>query len=251
MPGPIAVDTPDYQRGVVNAQKLLEYVFPPAASATVGVPPNAETLIIVYPVGLPYQGVSVLGASTGIPYPTVINSETNNSLPGNTAWCDVSAAVDSEVTITINGWTGDSWWVYADSGVHVMVDAANTRDGWGRLQVVSTIPGNQPFTHPLEEIQHVGGAIAVSTVALAAPGAGIRYRLYGINLMVNAGANFGVVGDVPGGTAYAWCAPSSSIYVPMHAQGFPTATNSQVEVFFDPAAAGTIGYVIYYSIETV
>lgn len=127
------IDTPDYQRGVVSAQVLLASAANSNYALTVGVPPNAESIIVAFEdqnVGIP---VSCTGVTSGANYAGALAAKSSQTLSSTTFFFDVSSAVDSEVTVTAHGIGGGPWSIYADSGVHLTADIATARDPSGRL----------------------------------------------------------------------------------------------------------------------
>lgn len=119
-----AADTPDHIRGGVSATRLLGQFGGFTRTATVALPPNTAVLWLFVgpPPGTP--PVTVLGASTGVQYPAYqfpIDNANDNNDPTLVV---VAPEVDSSVIIT---WAFDpdsEWFVIADAGPRVTVDAA-------------------------------------------------------------------------------------------------------------------------------
>jgi len=118
----VTPDLPPYQKGVVSAQKLLATVAAGTGTVTVGVPPNAESLVILLPSDPAIDKVVVQGTTTNVEYPSLVLL--TNSLESATFCCIalVSSAVDAEVTVTPGTVPSVPWHVYADSASRLVSD---------------------------------------------------------------------------------------------------------------------------------
>jgi hypothetical protein len=115
-----AIDTPDYQRGIVLPQQLLSTQTGGDATVTVTVPANAQTLVVVGASGFGTPTVTATGHVTGIPYPgTQLAQGTNTGT--NAAWFfDIAPSIDPTVDVHVAGSGANDWWVYSDNAHHVV-----------------------------------------------------------------------------------------------------------------------------------
>ena len=127
---------------------------------------------------------------------------------------------------------------------------AGATNSLGVQYVVPTVPNVAAGDHPPNEVSLTALTFNSTTNAqiLAAPGAGKRYRVFGISLFatsnwcyVNDNTGVAITGVSSGGTAN-WLAPG---------QGVPLATNSALAVG-GAGAGGTTGIVtVQYTTETI
>ena len=117
------VGSPDWQRGVVTSQKLLSTQAATSLTATVFLPPNAETLVIVTsgPIG-GAQTLTITGVTSAQVYPWQIQFIFSGGQAYAYYYADVSSSVDSSVTITFAQAAAFSWYVYSDQAAHVSFD---------------------------------------------------------------------------------------------------------------------------------
>jgi len=186
------VDTPDYQRGVVSAQKLLATVADTDTSVTVGVPANAETIVVLAPGSLNPGDFTCKGATSGLDYPATPYGPSVTGADTTSIVFDVSAAVDVQVTITYGFAAAFVWYVYSDSAAHVVTSPylARTQNQIGStapvdgLQVAGTDGADLRAlkVNTSGELFHAGpNSAARATGALptiAAPGAGLALKLF-------------------------------------------------------------------------
>lgn len=252
MAGPIATDTPDYQRGIFNPQALLATVPANTATVTVGVPTNAETLIVaaadIADGGTIFaQGVSTLYKYAGVRLPTQPHMTT-----ATTWFFDVSAAMDERVQITFTDAPGEIWFVYADAAAHVIGDASTLKNTQGAVYSIPSAPATDSGDHPPVELQLASILDAANgTVLVAPPGAGVRLRVF--DAFVNATSTAAFValrtsstgkqivglGSTGGNTAgHISCAPS----------GVPLPTNEGINMV---ATAGNADGTVTYTVEIV
>lgn len=117
-----AVDTPDFQQGVVNAQQLLATESSGSTSVLVTLPANTQTLVVVCEGGTGAPTVTVTGHGTSIPYPGSQLAQGTNTGSNVAFMFDVAPAIDSEVTVAVSGGGAPNWWVYADDAAHIVVN---------------------------------------------------------------------------------------------------------------------------------
>lgn len=117
------VGTPDWQRGITTAQKLLATVPATTLTTTVGVPPNAETIVIVTsgPVG-GNQVLTIKGSTSGQVYPWQVQFLTSGSQDYAQYYVDVTSVIDVELSITFTEAAAFTWYVYSDQAAHVVFD---------------------------------------------------------------------------------------------------------------------------------
>ena len=249
MTAPIAVDTPDYTRGVVSAQKLLAAATGGGSPITVGIPPNTETLIVIITALGGRPTVKVSGVSTGHTYPGVpFPSQFGQSQ--DYCWMfDVSSAVDTQVSITGVGAPLVPYAVYADSGVHIMADMSKLSSSNGMQYVIPTVPNTAAGDHPPNELSVAHVELAAAGNILGAPGAGIRYRIFSVQ-MSTLSALSAIVWTGGGAPVVAVCAGPGNSITSIPAQGVPWSVNTAV-VYGPVSGAGTMLITVLYTTETV
>jgi hypothetical protein len=252
MGSPIAIDSPDGQRGVISAQKLLATVPSGTAVVSTGIPPNAETLIAVYPG----TGLNITfeceGDTTGVLYPVRLARQGDGPSVSVFAFIDISSVLDSQVTITLTGASSSTWYVYADAAAHFSVDPDNYSDRRGVQYVVPTAPSSSTGDHPPVELRCSAlNNQASGTVAINPPGAGQRLRIFYatctpagtsdlVALLDTITSNLFLTG---GGTGQA--VPVACDYKP---SGLALSANAGVEL---ATSAGNGSWTIVYTIETI
>lgn len=178
MGGPIAADTPDYQRGVVNAQKLLAA---PSATPSVIVspPPNTESMILIADQpSSPSDVVWCLG-QTSSAYAPVYRLPASNGVNFNGAWIfDVSSVIDSSYEVYYGNGSHTQWYVYADAAARLVVDGSKLTDLHGQQYVIPSLPSVLSGDHPPVELQW--GTAGVSNGQNVQGGllASQRYRVF-------------------------------------------------------------------------
>ena len=116
------VGTPDWQRGVISAQHLLATVAGGTDTVTVGVPPNAETIIVLAQTAL-LGTFSAVGVTSGFNYPFGVSKNAlADSDQANTFFVNVANCVDDQLVISFSSISGTDWYVYADQAAHVTFD---------------------------------------------------------------------------------------------------------------------------------
>lgn len=112
MGGPI-VGTPDWQRGIVNAGKVLATVPQGTLTTTVEVPPNTQTLVIAFKNATNITSAQVLGNTTGIQYPGTFRTYLYALGDSNLYLFTVLPALDPSITVTLGSDPGCEWYVYS------------------------------------------------------------------------------------------------------------------------------------------
>ena len=131
------VGTPDWQRAVVASQKLLDYVANPGTTATVGVPPNAETIIVVAGNNPGLGTLTALGGTSGVYYAVNQYIQRISGEEFGEYFINVSAQVDQTLILTWTLAPGTGFWVYSDQATHVSFDP-NVGE---LLQISANAPG--------------------------------------------------------------------------------------------------------------
>lgn len=215
-----AIDTPDYQRGVVSAQTLLARTPNTVLNVTVGIPYNAETIVIIAPEDSIESVVNVIGIQSSVTYPVV------RAAPGPDGtffYVDISAAVDQQVFIELFETSGvgtTDWYVYADTAAHVIVDSTTSSDINGAQYVIPTAPSLHTGDHPPVEVLVIDAGFTATGPLLAAPGVNQRYRILdctinplvagSIGVLVEAGSGFPIFTGSLGGASYMHFGPSGN-----------------------------------------
>lgn len=214
------VGSPDYQHGITTAQKLLGTFTSAQASATVSVPPNAETIVVMADSATPLTMLSCVGATTGYSYPISVSYLNNGGVNEAQYFINASGQVDAQLVLTWVTAPSAGWSVYSDQAPHVSFDPnlgllVNERESplgaWGVL-LLGTDTVNQ---HALETDSNgrqiplvptgTTGALAVSAannLFLAAPPSG-AYYLFGLDIRNGAASYTAVVLQTVAQVAYA------------------------------------------------
>jgi len=245
-----AIDTPDYQRGVVSAQKLLATVAAGTASVLVTPPPNCETLIVITETGTLANFVSCLGVTSGVLYP---GSRTLS--PGNNAFLpvfmfDVSDVIETELELSWQSSPPAAWYVYSDAGVHTVADVSSSKDLLGQQFVVPVIPYGRPGCHPPQELIILSAIEAANATLLPAPGAGLRYRIFGVTMAAAAAGLTGVVYDAGSGHGLLCCTGVGNSTSSFPSQGIAITDDNAVGYIL-LAGAGAMYICLQYTLETV
>ncbi len=272
-------DTPDYQRGVVSAQKLLATVPNTDTSVTVGVPPNAETIVVLAPGSLNPSDFTCKGATTGLDYPPTPYGPSVTGADTTSIVFDVSAAVDDQVTITYGFPAAFVWYVYSDSGVHVTTSPylARTQNQTGNpapvdaLQVAGTdgtdlralrvdtqgqpftigaVPGTATGDHPPAEISVTAALLTAAGTIVGAPGAGKRIRVYSMQMSSVASGLCGYMSDGVSGSPLLFCVGIGNSAVQLPGQGYALTANEPV-YYAITDGSGAMRMTVYHTVETV
>ena len=274
------IDTPDYQRGAVNAQVLLASIPAATLSETIGVPPNIETLVALIPSGVGGVQARFVGATSGLDYPNVWVVQSPTTSGYTTIFCDVTSVIDEQIDIILNSGPTAEWYVYGDSGTHVVVDAllANalsvggvSSPGWylstagldsgkrtrpfltdfnGQQYVIPTVPPTDTGDHPATELTYYGALFSASGNVLAAPGSGKRYRLFSLNLGCQSGVTYGLVRGGTSGLELLGCWGLGNASKQIPAQGLVLGNNELLYYYLYSGSGGATVDVIY-TIETI
>lgn len=251
MASPIAVDTPDYQRGVVSAQVNLGEIPAGQSKLVTGIPSNAETLVVAFTTTTDAAYVTVTGNQTGTAYQGA-RIKPQAAFSGWQTWLfDISSVLDETVTIVLEGSDGGGAQVYADSGVHVVADTTKLLNQSGQQYVIPSVPSIFTGDHPPNEMQCTFDFGTTTQVFMGAPGVGLRYRLFTLELTGdNASGSWEMVasGNVDG--PYIHVAGVNATVIPLHPQGYPMPTNTGLTVTQD-TAGGTWRGTVWHTIETV
>ena len=250
MTAPIAVDTPDYTRGVVSAQKLLAAATGGGSPITVGIPPNTETLIVIITALGGRPTVKVSGVSTGHTYPGVpFPSQFGQSQ--DYCWMfDVSSAVDTQVSITGVGAPLVPYAVYADSGVHIMADMSKLSSSNGMQYVIPTVPSTLAGDHPPNELSATAFLLNSSTTQLAAPGAGKRYRVFSAQICGVSAGQTAWLADSVTGIAIVMTGNGNAAFMSWAPSGLPLSANAAINFVQHFGTDYSVG-CIAYTTETV
>jgi hypothetical protein len=272
-------DTPDYQRGVVAAQKLLATVPDTETSVTVGVPANAETIVVLAPGSLNPEDFTCTGATSGLNYPPTPYGPSVTGADTTSIVFDVSAAVDDQVTITYGFAPAFVWYVYSDSGVHVTTSPYLARvqnqiggtapvdglqiagtdgtdlqalrtDTRGAQFTVGSVPGTGSGDHPPTELSVAAAIPSGQAVVVPAPGAGKRIRVFTMCMTSDSGALIGYLYDSVTGVALAVASQVSNMTVTLPPQGHPLTENASLNYLLY-GGSGLMIVIAYYTIETV
>jgi hypothetical protein len=243
------VDTPDYQRGIVNAQVLLAEVVSGTGGVIIGIPPNAETLVICASAADPALP-EVVGRVSGIGYAGAKAVSQNEQDASPNWFFDVSSVVDTTVEISFDRAVVATWYVYADAGVHIVADVSKNSNAEGTQYVIGSVPSTSSGDHPPNEVLAIGAFNAASGVILAAPGAGLRYRVFSVAMAATAAGLIGQVNDTTSGQTLGVCAGPGSSPSSIPAQGFPMTQNHGIS-YQQLAGAGSMLMVVFYTVETV
>jgi hypothetical protein len=179
----VAVDTPDGQRGVVSASKLLASVAANTGSVTVTIPPNAKTMVIAFTGGDNPPLVGAVGVTTGFQYPPTLRKNYDEAAPSTSYAVPVDATLDTQITITATTAPLHAWYVYAHSGIEVVV----TSD-----EAVPTAPSL---------VTSVGPITGTGVNVLNAPTHG-HYYLFGYEVYNNGGTEQPLQMTVNGSTVF-------------------------------------------------
>lgn len=275
----VAIDTPDGQRGVVSAQILLATVPADSLTTTVGIPPNTETLVVLARSPNRSQFCTAVGVTTGLYYPQLQQTVNVGAGYSVTVFIDVSSAVDGQVEIQFVDILSTPAWVYADSAVHFSPDPATaaaaatiadntpvagllvagtdgtfatafrTNQG-GVPYVIPTVPSIRTHDHPPTELNVASPILGASATVIAAPGAGMRIRVFSMQMGSQGQAFTGYLTDSATGQALMVGGQSNAGAITLPGQGYPLAANAGLN-FIAWGGTGNMMIVVYYTMETV
>lgn len=277
------LDTPDNQRGVFGPQLFCGTVTT-SAHEDVALPPNTESLILVGPAFLVTQ-ITVQGLTTLANLPVI--GAVHNPLAVTTciAFVPVSPAADPIVRVTGGSGLGTTLSIVADAGVRTITDgsiaqvlslapasgipaALVTQDGWdgagprmlrvntqGMPYTVPSAPSEAASDHPLNEVNvnSVTGITSTTTI-LNAPGAGKRYRIYGVAISVFGTPSVSGVVSVDDAVAITFTPRielGQVLYIPMPLSGVVAATNAIIRANVAGTLASGADVTVFFTVETV
>lgn len=249
MAAPIAVDTPDYQRGIVNPQLLVGSFAANTNNENVFIPPNAETLIVVTGGGISTRSCFITGLTTGLSYAGMLIPTQTGAGAGLQWFFDVSAVADNEVQITFvaNGPT-TPWFVYADAGVHVVADASKKTNQLGVQYVTLAAPNTLASDHPPVELQYISGILSASGNLIGGPGAGLRYRVFSAQMSPGGTAVAGYLQDAGTSKGFIYGSNQAGAVIQYLPSGLPLSVNGAISyVLF--AGSGNMYVQAVYTIE--
>lgn len=245
-----AIGQPDYQRGVSSAQLLLASVPAGTDFVVVGVPPNAETLVVVLESRVAGAECTCVGVTTGLDYPGLIvvgNAQTNDSI---SFFFDVTQVMDQQVRVTIPTASASSWFVYADAGVHLFADISNLRNFQGMQYVVPSAPGTDTLDHPPNELQYTSAGLNGSAALVASPGAGKRIRLFSAQMCNADVVVSGYLFDTVVATPLIYANQGSGVAMTYGPTGVPLTANAGLSYHQD-IGGGFMICIAVYTVETV
>jgi hypothetical protein len=281
----MTLDTPDFQSGVVSPQVILATFAQGSHGGVVMLPVNCETLVIVTSGASDAAIPEVVGVTTGIHYVGLqLQNVAGGLWAGAHYYYDVSDAADAQVNVELqNPYYPGGVVVYADSGVHVVVDpnigAAIVFAGYqspaiglqvegtdgkdariirvdelGRLYAIPSVPDTAAGDHPPVEIQVAAfSSVTAAQTLLAAPGAGLRYRIFGAVITDSSTtAGNGAISAVFGGVTtrlVTGAASQDSASMTAPATGLVTDTNTLIAIA--ASATCTLNGAVFYTLETV
>lgn len=255
-----AIDTPDYQRGVISAQKLLAHSPGGTNYARVGVPPNAETIVAVTSSTFGPFVANAVGVTTGLVYPGQLLLAPAVDDAMTTYVFDASDVVDEQLDIIWQPGTVGPFWVYADAGVHLTVDASTLRSTQGVPYSIPSAPSTAKGDHPPNELQASSFQITTNGEVMIPPGPGLRLRVFSVQMAAalgsaagavlvtlygSSGVTVGMLGF--GGSTYAG-GGSFAQYFP---SGLALPTDSGVDSYYDTGFGTAIRTTVVYTTEEV
>lgn len=114
--------TPDYQRGIVSAGKILHIDTGSSGSANVTPPPNAESLLI----HAPWSAVSaipiVTGLASGLEYPCSLMVGPQTQALNSYFVCAIDVATDASYSVSVGVAPGVPWYVSSDTLARQTID---------------------------------------------------------------------------------------------------------------------------------
>lgn len=244
------VDTPDYQRGVVSAQKLLGANVAGQTLLSVGVPPNLETLVVVAEANVLDAYPTAVGLGTGIKYPGTVLQLVRNTGPA-LAWVfDVPGALDDTINVQWVGSPSGNWFVYSDANAHGVVDLGNKRDQAGTLYTVPVVPGAGAASHPPQELLMASNVLGGAGVVVNNAPTGKRYRVFSGTMSAAAAGMIGYLLESVSSFAFAGCAGvgNNALYLPPQGLALPATAAINYSLF---AGAGNMLITLQYTLETV
>lgn len=239
------IDTPDGQRGFVNAQSLQGSFTAGERAGTVGIPANAETLVVVLEFGGAAKTCDCAGLTSGVRYPGIYIPPNPNTSSSQCWQFDISQPVDEQVSISFNSTPGANWFVYADAGVHQVADMSKYTNAQGLPYSIPSAPSEAAGDHPLNELLVASSVFAASGNLLAAPGAGARYRIFAGSLAPESTTASGYINDSVSGLAFLACGQGGGTSLALPLTGLALSQNAAVHYTATVATTSMIACVIY------
>lgn len=241
----MSVDTPDYQRGVVAAQKLLATVPAGTDLVTVGVPPNTETLVVVGGDPTSMATAMCFDTANGVQY-VGRRIQSPGLDPVNFTWFfDVSAAVNQQASVGLGGEPTAAWTVYSDAGTHVVVDVGRATDISGAQYVVPTAPSRFSGDHPPVELLRASIGVNVTSAILPAVAVNERYRLFSAQVVSATGSVSGLLLPTDGSAAVCRGGQSSPGYMSFAPSGLALPAAAGLNLVLDIGSGYLYGTVVY------
>ena len=193
------VGAPDWQRGVVNADIRLATVPGGTQSVTVTIPPNAKTMVVVYPYGAVQTSVEVKGVTTGMGYSGQLRpADVGIDYADSFVFYSVSSVLDDQLTIKMSAAPNEPWYVYTTTGVYAtnspvleqVVQSASAYFGVGLM--VAGYDGNAIEVIEMDSFGAVaiaGPNLSSGVVAFTTTGSTLLntstayYQLYAVDVM--------------------------------------------------------------------
>lgn len=222
----MSIGTEDFSYGVISAQKMLATVPAGTDNVTVGIPPNAETLVVTYPEPAVNYYPRCHGTTTGYPYPGVSTPAGGIASPYQTWFFDVSSALDSEVNIVFSQAPGIKWYVYADAQAHVLLDGTGAYDSIGVQYQAPVPPSGTGIGPSFNELKLASGNFTASGAIIPAPGGGLRLRIFALQIQGNNAGSLMSVNNGNGGLGLAVCLGTNSVNLPIPLSGYALTANT-------------------------
>lgn len=275
------IGTPDWQRGVVNAQKLLAVGSVGEQELEITLPANAKTLIIVAPIIGQSPGAKVTGMTTGAIYPVSTLLAGGAGDEWQFHYATISGALDAKVKARLSETPTAKWYIYTDTAQHVELnpvlegvagEAENPPPAkalliagkdpnylWplrvnaqGIPYAIPSAPNTASGDHPPNELQVKSGAkVASPTTILAAPGEGMRYRLFWVALSAELAADYAYMQDTVSKLEPVAAGPGAAgvpVMVDFKPSGWPMGDNGELRFYTE---AGNATYSVVYTTETI
>ena len=239
------IDTPDYQRGVFNAQQLLNTVPGGTRTCTASLPTNCETLVICVSGSPVFNNTpAVVGVTSSLQYLTVPMPQ---PLGANvsTWFVDVSQVIDTSVTVTFAVTPAHTWYVYADCGSHIVADTSKLVSAGGVQFVIPTAPGESSGDRPPTELLYATGQWAANATLLAAAGGLFRYRIFAAHLTSATAGMVGELGDSAGSGTFLWGVGPAACALSFYPSGLPLSANGAVKFTLQAGTGNFQGGVVY------
>ena len=254
------IGTPDWQRGTVNAQKLIATIPGGTASAVVNLPANT-TKIGIAQAGDNFTGTYLVqGNTSGLKYPETLVPGSSSASASSFSQFDVLSMIDTSVTITFSGFTNlDPFYVYTALDVlavstpdlNALIQSENASNSGVGVNVfavsggVAVPPLVDSFgrTIPISPLNAASLILTAGfTQVLAAP-ATQNWYLFGYDVAPNGAMTAGTVELAAAGTVISMVAvdPTKPTSIDLH--GFITSgavtalysgTNAQLVLRYAP-----------------